>query len=80
MTTITKNTKTGRATIEEDGYAPAYGAYVEGATTRKVSVLLVDLERIERGYDPEAYRGSREWWAAVMAAPSRRTIRKGAIR
>lgn len=76
MTTITKNEKTGRVIIEEDGYSTYYNALVQGAIACKVSVSAEDYAEIEAYYNMDAFVGTPEFFAALAACKSYHVIRK----
>lgn len=77
MTTITKNEKTGRVIIEEDGYSTYYNALVQGAIACKVSVSAEDYAEIEAYYIGKYGIIDYEYfWEALKACKSCHVIRK----
>lgn len=91
MTIITRNEKTGRVTIEEDGTSNYYGgALVQGASTIKVSVSAEDYAEVMRYYDEisashygnsftgenNPYIGDEEFYKSLAACKSYHVIRK----
>lgn len=79
MTTITKNEKTGRVTVEEDGYSTYYNALVQGAIACKVSVSAADYAEIEAHHNMDFYLGTEEFFAALAACKSYHVIRKDRV-
>lgn len=78
MTTITKNKKTGRVIIEEDGFDPHFKEFIEGAPTCKVSVSADDFSEIETKYTDEYGIDflCDDFWEALKSCKSYHVIRK----
>ena len=76
MTTITKNEKTGRVIIEEDGIYARNGLLLQGAMVIKVSVSAEDYAKLERRFDVDLWVGDPALIAALKACESYHVIRK----
>lgn len=76
MTTITKNEKTGRVIIEEDGIYARNGLLLQGAMVIKVSISTEDYEKLERRFDVDLWVGDPALISALKSCESYHVIRK----